>query len=130
MGCPGRDAGLHSSFADIGDRKKAQKKERPVTGISGDMLLAGRHQQCIAGVEQVFAAIGKGRAFARQNINAFFMVEVLMGGSWGFTGLWHGNLCETQSDTDRAFFTGDNFEGFAARKSKLLRFGLPEDARH
>ena len=130
MRSPGRNAGLHGTFGDIGDGEKAQEKERFVAGVAGHVLLAGRDQESIARLERVFATVSESRAFAGQDIDAFFMVGMLMTAAERFAGLGHGNLSEPQRDTERAFLTRDDLQRFATGKSKFLGLRLGENARH
>src|SRR4029077_19384928 len=130
MRSTGRDAGLCSALGYIRDGEKTQKEERFVAGVAGHMLLAGRNQDGIAGLEREFATVGEGRAFAGQDIDAFFMVAMPMRAAERFTRLGHGNLSKPQRDTKSALFSGDNLQRFATRKSKVLGFRLGENARH
>jgi hypothetical protein len=95
MRSPGGGAGLHGALSDIGNRKKAQEKKRLVAGIAGHVFFTGGNQESVAGPERVLAAIGKRRPSARQNINAFFMVGMLMRAAWRFTRLGYWDLGKT-----------------------------------
>src|SRR5437764_7542891 len=101
MRSTGRDAGFCSALVYIGDREKTQEKERFVASVMGHVLLAGRNQDSIAGLEREFATVGEGRAFAGQDIDALFMVAMPMRDAERFARLCPENLTDPQRTARR-----------------------------
>ena len=130
FGSPGSNAWLLRRRGDIRNGKEAQQHQRLASRISRDVLFSRGNQQCVAGLQMEFAAVGKGGALPRQRVNAFLKIGMMMRHAERIAGLGHRNLHQPQRQAFRATFARNNLQRFASGKSKLLGLTLLEQSGH